>query len=371
MKMFKKVMSVVLCMMMLAGLMSVSMLASAETEVPGSALSDGPDSVEAVRWFPAHPDRHNDYLWEVEFDKEGCMCQSFLWEPEKNYLDITYNEDGSVTFTRNDNGDDFYWPRVRTFSAEDYPLIDMTTATDLHFNFDVAEGTYCNIQIQQIDMFVKLSAAIAKECGVSGVADSNGDLPPGHYEGSINLVDALTDVAAESGTDSSVWGQFYVDSINDGTSIVPSLSIYVVGAKNTASVTMNSLFISTADDTNGDKCVYADAAMVFDKEIAAEINAEQALGPQEEDVDEGEEGDEGDETEEDPDETPDETPDEDPDETPDEDSAAPTTAAPTTTAAAKDGGDNGAMLWIIIAIAAVVVIGGAVAAVIIINKKKA
>lgn len=362
MKMFKKVFSVVLCMMMLAGLMSVSMSASAETEVPGAALSDGPESVEAVRWFPAHPDRHNDYLWEVEFDKEGCMCQSFLWDPELNYLDITYNEDGSVTFTRNDNGDDFYWPRIRTFASEDYPLFDMATANTLYFDFVVADGTYCNIQIQQIDMFVKLSAAIAKACGVSGVADSNGDLPAGHYKGSINLLDALSDVAAESGTDSSVWGKFYADAINDGTSIVPSFSIYVVGNKNTASVTMNSLYISTADDANGDKCVYADAAMVYDKEIAAEMNADQAAG----NTDEG-----GDEPADEPADEPVDEPVDEPDE-------EPTTAATTvtTTAAADDADDakkddgNGAMLWIIIGVAAVVVIGGAAAAVVIIKKKK-
>lgn len=382
MKMFKKVLAVAFCLMMLAGLMSVGMIASAvedeaeaatteettgaveEIEVPGAVLSDGPDSVEAVRWFPAHPSRYNDYLWEVEFEKDGCQCQSFLWDPEIAYLDITYNEDNSVTFKRNANGDDFYWPRIRTFTSEDYPLIDMTKANTLYFDFVVEDG-YCNVQIQQIDMFVKLSASIAKACGVSGVADSNGDLPAGHYKGSINLLDALDDLAAESGTDSQVWAKFYKEAIENGTAFVPSLSIYVVGNKETASVTMNSLYISTPEDTNGDLCTYADAAMAFDKETAAMINEEQQMGAQEEEEVEEEEEEETEEETEVTTTTKKEV------NVTENSETTTTVAADADSDAAKKDGDNGAMLWIIIAVAAVVVIGGGVAAVIIINKKKA
>lgn len=258
MKMFKKVFAVVVCIAMLASTSMMSMAVSAE---------DAKTVVDGIRWFPCEEGRENDEIWEVECVKEGCLCQRFTDVPEEtgntNFLDTTYGEDGSLTITHNGvSGTDLYWPRIRTLSLEGYPELDITTANTLYFDFVAHENTSWNILLNFNGMSIKLSKVIADACGVSGVANSDADGAAGTYVGSVNLQDAIAEIAAESGTESST---FAAAIQNMSKTFVPQVSIFCVGVEG-ASITMNSLFISSADDTEGANCDYLDMGLIYGDE---------------------------------------------------------------------------------------------------------
>ncbi|MBQ3094029.1 MAG: hypothetical protein IJC52_02555 [Clostridia bacterium] len=251
--MFKKVFAVVLCLVMLMSTATISASVSAD---------EAKTVVEGIRWFPCEPGRENDIIWEAECLKEGCGCQGFLENEtttgNKNFVDTVYGEDGSLTITRNGNdGEEFYWPRIRTLMLDAYPELDLQTANTLYFDFEATANW--NILIGINGMSLKLSKVISDAAGVSGVANSDADGAPGTYKGSVNLQDAIVEIAAESGTESSAFAGAIQ---NMKTTYVPQISIFCVGAVG-ASVTMKSLFISTPDDTEGAKADYLDMGLIM------------------------------------------------------------------------------------------------------------
>lgn len=335
MKMFKKVFAVIMCVAMIASCMT--MAASAD---------EAKTVVDGIRWFPCEAGRENDDIWEVECVKEGCGCQRFTDVAEEtgnsNFLDTVYGENGSLTITRNGNDatEGNYWPRIRTLMLEAYPELDLTVANTLYFDFVVAEGTQWNLMLGINGMAVKLSKAISEACGMTGVETSDHDGPSGTFKGSINLQDALTALSSES-TESGTYAKAIQ---NMSKTFVPQLQIFCVGPVG-ASITINELFISTAEDTTGANCDYLDMGLVYGDEIYTIDDTEG--GETEGDV-EGE-GDAAVDTE--------------------GDAAEDDTAATTTTKAA-DKEEGGANVGLIIGIIVAVVVIGAVVVVVVMKKKK-
>ncbi len=255
MKMFKKVLSVVLCVALFATLAVSGMAVSAE-EIT---------KVDGVRWFPVPAERQNDDAWEVECVKDGCLCQRFTETAEdtgnSNFLDTVWGANGELTITRNGNDatDGNYWPRIRTISLETAPELDLTVANTLHFNFDVAEGTQWNLMLSVNGINVKLSKAISDAAGMTGtVANSDADGLAGHFEGKVDLQAAFEEISKESGTESSVNATAIM---NMGKTFVPQIAVFCVGAVG-ANLTLNELFISTADDTTGANCRLVDLGLL-------------------------------------------------------------------------------------------------------------
>lgn len=258
MKMFKKVFAVVLCLAMLAGL-----------SMTGTAVmaDEAKTVVEGVRWFPCEPGRENDDLWEAECVQEGCGCQRFDDDPEEtgnsNFVDTTYGEDGSLTIVRNGNdGQEFYWPRIRTIMSELYPELDITVADTLYFDIEATNAQW-NVYLNWNGLNIKLGKEMAVACGMGGdLADSDADAPAGTYKGSINIQDALSTIAAEGSTESAV-NATAVKNLKK--TFVPQVNIFYVGGTD-GSVKINSLYISTADDAEGAKCEYLDMGTLYGDE---------------------------------------------------------------------------------------------------------
>lgn len=254
MKMFKKVFAVVLCVALFATLAVSGMAVSAE-EIT---------KVDGVRWFPCPVERQNDDAWEVECVKDGCLCQRFTETAEdtgnSNFLDTVYGEDGSLTITRNGNDqtEGNYWPRIRTISLETSPELDLTVANTLYFNFDVAEGTQWNFMLSVNGINVKLSKAISDAAGFAGVANSDADGVSGHFEGKIDLQAAFEEISKEVGTESAVNAMAIM---NMGKTFIPQVAVFCVGPVG-ASLTLNELFISTADDATGANCRFVDMGVL-------------------------------------------------------------------------------------------------------------
>ncbi len=255
MKMFKKVLSVVLCVALFATLAVSGMAVSAE-EIT---------KVDGIRWFPVPAERQNDDAWEVECVKDGCLCQRFTETAEdtgnSNFLDTVWGANGELTITRNGNDatDGNYWPRIRTISLETSPELDLTVANTLYFNFDVAEGTQWNLMLSVNGINVKLSKAISDAAGQTGtVANSDADGVSGHFEGKVDLQAAFEEISKEVGTESAVNAMAIM---NMGKTFVPQIGVFCVGAVG-ANLTLNELFISTPDDTTGANCRLVDMGLL-------------------------------------------------------------------------------------------------------------
>jgi len=281
-------------------LLSVAVLVSAGAMTASAEIrEDG--SVEAVRWFPVPENRQNDEAWEVECIADGCLCQRFTDEAEtgnRNYLDTEYTAEGGLTISRNDAtiimGDvdytERFWPRIRTISLETSPELDLKVADTMYFDVEVPEGSQWNISIAVNGIVISLARFMAKECGIA--LPEGPDAGPGHYKGSLNIQSVIEMIAADS---SNLDHTNAIAFKNMKKTFVPQLQIYCVGPQ-TASLTINELFISTADDTTGEKCTFVDMGLLsgFGEEYY-ELDAEE-------------------EPEDDPAEDPTEQPEDDPDE---------------------------------------------------------
>ncbi len=259
----KKLVTLIMSVVLLVSFASVGATVSAE---PMTA-------VEGVRWFPCEPGRENDELWEVECEQYSCLCQPVYYDESDigyaSFLDTVYDENGALTITRNGNdGNEYYWPRIRTLSlGEYYPVMDLHTANTLYFDFIAREDTQWNMLLEISGYTVKLSQVIAEACGVYSVANSDADGPTGHFAGTLNLQDALAIIAAENGTESAANARAL---LNLDTMYVPQVQVFCIGPVG-ASITLNELFISTAEDVTGDSCEYADLGMILGDEIYDEF----------------------------------------------------------------------------------------------------
>lgn len=265
MNMFKKVLAVVMCLALIASISTMSASVFAD---------EAKTSVEGIRWFPCEAGRENDDLWEAECSTDN-VYQRFDEDPaetgNENFLDLTYNEDGSLTMKRNgkDGQGDVYWPRIRTLMLDNYPSMDWTVANTLYYEVEAVDCSF-NLLLGVNGLSIKLSKQIAEAAGVSGVANSDADVPAGTYKGSINLTDALTAIAAEGSTESAT-GAMAIQNMGANT-FIPQVSIFYVGGT-TGSLTVKNLYISTADDVDGAKCDYADMGLIFGDEWYEEADA--------------------------------------------------------------------------------------------------
>ncbi len=357
MKNIKALLAVVLSIVLFASLSSVGMIATAEED--GFA----PTKIEGARWFPCPQERLYDDVWEVECVKEGCLCQRFQETAEDtgntNFLDTVYNEDGSLTLTRNGaDGEEYYWPRIRTVSLETYPELDIKTSNTLYFDIVVEEGTQWNISLGINGMIISLGRYMAESCGATNLDPNSPDAASGTYKGSVNIQEAINKFASDPS---------HLDNVNAVAlqnmkkTFLPQVQIYVVGGVN-SSLTINELYISTPEDTAGEKCHYVDMGLVTG------LGEEWYLMNEEE----GEETDTNEGVDEDVDNETDKSDadvETDPTEADKKDDKTTPTAVTTTKPVVNDGGDNNLILIIIGAAVAVVAIIGVV--VVILKEKKA
>ncbi len=360
MKLFQKVFAAVLCIAVLACSAAV-MTVSAEEVVSDPT---------GLRWFPVPENRQNDDAWEVECVAEGCLCQRFTETAEDtgntNFLLTEYTAEGGLKLTRNpeatiilgetDYSAGSYWPRIRTLALETSPAIDLDTYNTLYFDVVVEEGTQWNLSVAFNGMNIGLGKTLAEACGNTYDAGSL-DAAAGTYKGSINIKDTINAIAADSSHLDTVNAQALK---NQKKFFVPQLQVYVVGGHD-ASLTINSLYLSTADDATGEACTFVDMGLLsgLGEEYYILMNEpagdEPAGDTDEPAIDEPASPDEG--------PMGDDTPavgDDEPDDT---------TKAPTTTKK-QDKAEGGSALPIIIVVVAVVVVA-AVVVVIVMKKKKA
>ncbi|MBE6763534.1 MAG: hypothetical protein E7553_04155 [Ruminococcaceae bacterium] len=357
MKLFKKAFAVVLCIAMIACSAAVMSVSAEEVGAP-----------TGLRWFPVPAERQNDDAWEVECIANGCLCQRFTETAEDtgntNFLLTEYTADGGLKLTRNpeatiilgetDYSQSNYWPRIRTLSLETSPEIDLATYNTLYFDVVVEEGTNWNLSVAFNGMNIGLGKTLAETCGNTYDAGSL-DAASGTYKGSINIMDTINAIAADTSHLDTVNAQALK---NMKKFFVPQLQVYVVGGLD-ASLTINSLYLSTPDDATGENCGFVDMGLLS------------GLGDEYYEMMEDEGG--NDEPVDDPDVNQPAEPDEGPEgDTPavGEEEDDTTTTAPTkaTTADKGDKDEGGSpVIFIVIGVVAVVVIA---VVVIILSKKK-
>lgn len=277
MKMFKKVFAVVLCLAMVMGFSALTVSADEAKTV-----------VEGARWFPADADRINDDIWEAECVQQDCLCQGFLMTEEEtgynNFLDTTYGDDGSLTITRNGNdGNDVYWPRIRTVMLDNYPEMDWTVANTLYYDITATEGTKWNVYLSVNGVILKLGRAMAEACGATVEGDfgnSEDDASAGSYVGSINIQEALETIANDGSANAP--NALAIQKMK--TTFVPQVQIFCVGGVG-ASVTINKLYMTSADDVNGEKCDHIDMGLIYGDEIYELLEEEETTDPSEDEED--------------------------------------------------------------------------------------
>ncbi len=235
--------------------------------------------VDGIKWFPCEPGREDDPVWEVEYDRNyDLLFQSFndgfAGTGMPGFLDTEYSSDGSLTITRNGNdGDEFYWPRIRTVMLDDYPEMDWSVANTLHFDIYASPGTAWNLYLSVNGVIIKLGREIAKATGNSTVTygggeNSDNDAGSGRFIGSINIQDALETIANTSG-DPNAPSAMAIGYMK--TTYIPQLQIFCVGDVG-ASVTIRKLHMSTASDTSGAQCDYLDMGLIFGDEYYDSVN---------------------------------------------------------------------------------------------------
>ncbi|MBR5134166.1 MAG: hypothetical protein IKV35_01060 [Clostridia bacterium] len=250
----KKILSIGLSMMLLVGLLAVAGVAPA---------AQAANEVEGVRWFPCRPDRQNDELWEAEC-ASAALCQPFDHTAADtgytNYLSTSYGADGSLTLRRTGaDGHSVYWPRVRTLTAEGYPAFDLTSVNTLRFNITATDCSW-NVWLNFNGLYVSLGHEMAKACGMAPVdGSSDVDIPAGTYVGAVNLREAIANIAAEQTTGTASNASAI---LNSKKYQVPQLTIFYVGEMG-GSLTFRELALTTASDTAGTKCTYADMEMLY------------------------------------------------------------------------------------------------------------
>ncbi len=263
MKQIRKLFAVVLCLVVLAC-----------AALPVCAQEDFSmiESVEGLRWFPVPENRQNDDAWEAECVADGCLCQRFTETAEEtgntNFLDTAYTAEGGLTLTRNNStvllgGVDYterYWPRIRTLSMETAPAFDLRTANTVYFDIEVQEGTEWNFSMSINGMnfsFGKFMAA-AGGADIDPMNKEITDAPAGHFKGSVNVTEIIDKLAADPNQYDSVNAQALK---NMKKTFVPQLQIYCVGGIG-ASLTIHELYMSTPEDTAGEKCTFVDMGLL-------------------------------------------------------------------------------------------------------------
>ncbi len=336
MKMAKKALSVIMCLALLAGCSMIGMSVSAD---------EAKESVDGIRWFPADMSRNNgfDDMWEVEAGDN--MYQRFN-EAESNpdaldpYLSTEYDENGALTLKRTDaDGKDMYWPRIRTLYLESMPAIDLQTANTLYYDFTASESWMIDLMFGD-GLELKLGKAICAAAGTATLGNTDEDGVAGTYKGSININDTIAAIASDS-ADPHATQMSALQKMNK--TFVPQMILFVVGTKD-ASLTVNSLYISSAEDTNGEKCDLMDMGLIYGDEYYEGAVAEDSDDPED---NQGEETDQKDDT------------------------AADTTDKITTTTKAGGTAAGGMdTTTIIIIVVAVVVVAAIVVIVVVMSKKK-
>jgi hypothetical protein len=330
MKMAKKVLAIVMAVAVFASFSVMGMTVSAEQK----------DTVEGIRWFPANMDRDNgfDDMWEVEC---GDNTYQRFNEAESNadaaepYLSTEYAADGSLTLARTGaDGNSNYWPRIRTLYLENSPAIDLSTANTLYYDFEANSGWMIDLIFSGMEL--KLGQAICAAEGTATLGSTDEDGVAGTYKGSINLNDVIEQVAANSSDPHSTEMQALK---NMKKAFVPQAVIFVVG-DTSATLTINSLYISSEDDVNGDNCDLMDMGLVYGDEyydVAADTGDDTSADaePSDDDAD-----------------------------------ATTTVAATTTTTKAAATSASTFPVWAIVVIAIVVVVVVVVVVVIVVSKKK-
>ncbi len=273
--MTKKVLAIVACVTILMSCFAVGFTVAAD---------EAKTVVDGAKWFPCESGRENDPIWEVECLREGCLCQGFDMTAEQtgnsNFLDTVYGADGSLTITRNGNdGDEVYWPRIRTLTLDNYPELDWKVADTLHFDIEVNEGTTWNLYVSVNGLTIKLGREIAQACGVNVDGNSESDSPSGKFVGKLNIQDALSTIAGTSG-DPNAASAMAIKNMKK--TFIPQLQFFCVGNKG-ASLTINKLHMSTADDVNGDKCDFVDMGLIFGDKYY-ELEEDNNSGSNEEDA---------------------------------------------------------------------------------------
>ncbi|MBQ4617298.1 MAG: hypothetical protein IJB27_02860 [Clostridia bacterium] len=226
------------------------------------------EKVDGVKWFPIPEKKQYDDAWEVQCVKGSNGFQRYdddLQETGyRNFLDTEYGENGSLTLTRNGNDETegVYGSSIRTLWFDEGVELDIKTADTLYFDFDVQEGTQWRVTLRFEDVLVNLTKVIADAAGCNTVTDSDGDGPSGHFSGTVNLQTALRNIAAEMGTESA---QAAAVVLNKEKTYVPGLQIACIGEVG-ASLTLNRMHISTADDTSGDRCRFVDFNLLLGEE---------------------------------------------------------------------------------------------------------
>lgn len=336
MKIFRRTLSVLMSVAIFVCFATVGLTAYAAPEPT--------ESVDSIRWFPANMERNNgfDDMWEAESENSDVF-QRFNeadTNPDalKPEISTEYDENGALTVARTGNNPDqaqnaLYWPRVRTIYLENAPSIDLTAANTLYYDFTATEKW--NIDMMFLSGELKLAKAITEANGGT-VENTDGDGPAGTFKGSINLIDTLNAIAADSGDPHSAEANAIVSSASH--SFVPQLIFFVVGSIG-ASCTINSLYIAPEGTDNPADVPLMDMGLVYGDSVYEEE-------PEEEETTAPEEG-SGEETE----------------------AQATQTKAPTTAASGENGGNNNNVL-LIVGIVALVVIIVAIVVSIVVSKKK-
>ncbi len=107
------------------------------------------------------------------------------------YLSTKYDRNGALTIKRTGaDGEDFYWPRIRTLYLENMPAINLQTANTLYYDFTSSESWMISF-IFDDGPELKLGKAICAAAGTAHLNNTDEDGVSGTYKGSINLSNVI------------------------------------------------------------------------------------------------------------------------------------------------------------------------------------
>ncbi len=340
MKMFKRILA--------AAMAAALLVACGAMGLTASAAEDPAESVEGIRWFPVDMSRNGGYddIWEVQISDNNEYQRFNQQEIDENapapWIDCTFDENGALTMKRSgaDGHDGNYWPRIRTLGVDVSPQLDLKTANTLYYDFTATESWSFALGFSGLQL--NLAKGICEQAGTT-LENSITDGVGGTYKGSLNLNDYIAEIAADSADPNSADASA-ISNMN--VTFVPQIQIYTVGSLN-ASLTINSLFISSEDDTEGEKCDLMTLGLVYGDSV---YESEPDDGGDAGDAgDAGDSGDGGADTATEPGDN--------------SGSAATTTKAP----ASSEGGMN---TWLIVGIVAAVVLVAVIIVCVVVGQKK-